>query len=40
MQVEQLSLKLRAKASRLDQSNEELAASRLLAQQGVNARRC
>mmetsp|Transcript_19713 Transcript_19713/g.59561 ORF Transcript_19713/g.59561 Transcript_19713/m.59561 type:complete len:809 (-) Transcript_19713:69-2495(-) len=39
MQVEQLSLKLRAKASRLDQSNEELAASRLLAQQGVNARR-
>ena len=40
VQVEQLSLKLKAKTSRLDQPNEELAASRLLAQQGVNAHRC
>lgn len=38
-QVEQLSLKLRSKASRLDQSEDSFAASRLLAHQGVNSRR-
>lgn len=39
LQVEELSQKLRTKASRLDQAEDGLAASRLLAQQGVNVRR-
>lgn len=39
LQVEELSQKLRTKASRLDQAEEGLAASRLLAQQGVNVHR-
>jgi hypothetical protein len=39
LQVEQLSQKLRTKASRLDQAQDGLAASRLLAQQGINAHR-
>lgn len=39
LQVEELSQKLRTKASRLDQAEDGIAASRLLAQQGVNVRR-
>ena len=39
LQVEELSQKLRTKASRLDQAEDGLAASRLLAQQGVNVHR-
>ena len=40
MQIEQLSQRLRTKASRLDTQEEAFAANRLLSQQGVNARRC
>lgn len=40
MQVEEMSQKLRTNASPLDQSEDAFAASRLLAQQGVNTRRC
>lgn len=40
MQIEEMSQKLRTKASPLDQSEDAFAASRLLAQQGVNTRRC
>lgn len=39
LQVEELSQKLRTKASRLNQAEDGLAASRLLAQQGINVRR-
>ena len=39
LQVEELSQKLRTKASRLDQAEDGLAASRLLAQQGINVHR-
>lgn len=40
LQVEQFSQKLRGKASRLDATSEALDASRLLAQEGLNPRRC
>ena len=40
VQVEQLSQKLRAKAARADHSEESLAATRLLAQEGLNNRKC
>lgn len=39
LQVEELSQKLRTKASRLDQAEDGLAASRLLSQQGINVHR-
>ena len=40
VQVEQLSQKLRAKAARADHSEEAFAATRLLAQEGLNNRKC
>jgi hypothetical protein len=40
LQIQQLSQQLRTKAARTDFMNETLDASRLLAQEGVNARRC
>ena len=40
MQVEQLSQKLRARAARADHSEEAFAATRLLAQEGLNNRKC
>lgn len=40
LQVEELSRQLKAKHTRLDGSQDALAASRLLAQEGLNAQRC
>ncbi len=40
VQVEQLSQKLRARAARADHSEEAFAATRLLAQEGLNNRKC
>ena len=39
-QLEQFSQKLRARTQRIDNSADQIAATRLLAQEGFNAQRC
>ena len=40
LQVEQLSQKLKARTARIDSGSQTLAATRLLAQEGLNSRKC
>ena len=40
LQVEQLSQKLKSKTARIDSRSQTLAATRLLAQEGLNSRKC
>ena len=40
LQVEQYSQQLKARAARIDPAGDALAATRLLAQEGLNTRKC
>lgn len=40
LQVEQLSQKLKSRTTRVDSGSQTLAATRLLAQEGLNSRKC